>query len=1416
MLQNCRARVTRCSVALLAGLCTPLLATAGPSPVDRPQVEPEATEAKVVAQPSLSNVLRPADEDRAVSKKDVIDEHPDSLKARMTTAISAGVPVSRVAPPNDACADAIDVGMLPAVLLGDTTEATPDPEADAVGFCGTTPGAPGVWYTVMGTGNTITASLCSAVTAHDTKINIYCGDCVSGLICVAGNDDFCSLQSEISWCSEAGTTYYILVNGFGGQVGPFELSVTDDGLPCTGAVTCTIAEEACCFGDGSCLDLLAVDCTAQGGTPQGGGTDCATAVCPTAPQNDFCDQAIDVGPLPASLLGSTIGATPDDTVAPTCGTTVTAPGVWYLVTGTGNGLTASLCGGGTSYDSKISVYCGDCEVELFCVAGNDDFCSLQSEVSWCSAPGQIYYILVHGFSSAEGDFSLDVTDDGVACSTPPNCEPCQFACDPAFTPEGEATCMDEYVDVFNGGCNSIPPVFSDVDCSAGPVEICGTTGNFVFTDPVDGPLDSRDTDWYRFTLATEQLVTVTMEGGFNSSLVGIVNTNGIDDCSLVSEFLTSAVADECVVASVQALLGPGTWYVFASTADFVGVPCGSEYQLTITCEDPPAVACCFGDGTCLDLLPNDCAAQGGNPGALGSDCSTSICTTACCFADSSCQDLGVDDCVAAGGIVQGEGTTCADTACPPGNDVCATAFGPLMVPSSTIGTTIGATTDSDVESCVAVITSPGVWYTVIGTGNTMRASLCGGSIDVNDESKISVYCGDGCDSLFCVDGVTNSASDGCLSGPTEVFWCSDPGQEYFILVHGFGGNEFDFDLIIDDDNTPCGNPAPCAPLPPPANDLCVDAIGPLAIPSSTLGTTFGATVDSDVIECDEAIITSPGVWYTVVGNGNTITASICGGSVDVNDEAKISIYCGDCEGELFCAAGVTNFDADGCLTSPTEVSWCSAPGQEYKILVHGFGGNEFDFDLLLSDDATPCDNPPLCEPCTFACSNPNAIPEGEPTCGDEYNDMFNGGCNSDVPVFSDIFCGDVICGEAGTFLFTDPVDGVVQFRDTDWYKLVLTEPTQVTVSIEAGFDALLGIVDTGGVDDCLTVGGFLVSEVFDGCELGSISALLDAGTWYVFAAPAVFEGVACGTEYELSLECAAIGACCLPDPPTFRAPCLITTEADCVDNLKGIYLGDNSECGGFTYNAADCENGFEDISATGTNTFLGDEDSVLVPIGFNFGFYGADYAELYITDNGFVSFAPVPSLTFQNQDIPDPTEPNNLIAPLWNDFDPSGGGAIYYETLGTAPDRRFIVQWDQLPQFFDVDSNTFQCVLYESTGCVEFRYGLVTPEAFAGAYTIGVEDQPGFRASSVPGTAAIQGACIELCPEAGIDPCPKCIGDVDDDGDTDVFDYATLAVNFGQNVPPNTGGDLNGDGTVDIFDFMIIAADFGCGTVLLP
>lgn len=129
-------------------------------------------------------------------------------------------------------------------------------------------------------------------------------------------------------------------------------------------------------------------------------TSCSVA----APPNDLCSGAITIN-CGQTINASTVGASTD--AVPTCNTTLnTAPGVWYTFVGDGSLVTLSLCG--SAYDTKIGVFTGTCG-SFTCVVGNDDFCGLQSQVTFPSVNGTTYYVLVTGFSSATGNFTLTRT-----------------------------------------------------------------------------------------------------------------------------------------------------------------------------------------------------------------------------------------------------------------------------------------------------------------------------------------------------------------------------------------------------------------------------------------------------------------------------------------------------------------------------------------------------------------------------------------------------------------------------------------------------------------------------------------------------------------------------------------------------------------------------------------------------------------------------------------------------------------------------------------------------------------------------------------------------------------------------------------------------------------------------------------------
>jgi hypothetical protein len=174
-----------------------------------------------------------------------------------------------VVPDNDLCENAIPVAV-PSVTAGTTLGATIDYGYDCSPSGSIT--SPGVWYSVIGTGNMMMADLCNGATTWDTKMNVICTDC-DDFQCIEGNDDYCGLQSAVEWCSQYGAQYLILVHGYGGATGDFELTVSETGGACIPEVEC-VPIGGCCLLDGSCIITNELYCDFVGGWYLGDGSDC--------------------------------------------------------------------------------------------------------------------------------------------------------------------------------------------------------------------------------------------------------------------------------------------------------------------------------------------------------------------------------------------------------------------------------------------------------------------------------------------------------------------------------------------------------------------------------------------------------------------------------------------------------------------------------------------------------------------------------------------------------------------------------------------------------------------------------------------------------------------------------------------------------------------------------------------------------------------------------------------------------------------------------------------------------------------------------------------------------------------------------------------------------------------------------------
>jgi hypothetical protein len=159
-------------------------------------------------------------------------------------------------------------------------------------------------------------------------------------------------------------------------------------------------------------------------------------------------------------------------------------------------------------------------------------------------------------------------------------------------------------------------------------------------------------------------------------------------------------------------------------------------------------------------------------------------------------------------------------------------------------------------------------------------------------------------------------------------------------------------------------------------------------------------------------------------------------------------------------------------------------------------------------------------------------------------------------------------------------------------------------------------------------------------------------------------------------------------------------------------------------------------------TLSDDGTQTAIPIGFTFNYLGTTYTTVDACANGWISFNSAAANQWTNSNLFTTGTPNFTLAPWWDDMN-TGTGGLLYQTQGVVGSQTFTVQWnDVLSYNGSARTLNFQCILYEGTNVIEFRYG--TPGA--GAYSqsesasIGIEGAtggPGNFLDAVSGSAFI-------------------------------------------------------------------------------
>jgi len=150
------------------------------------------------------------------------------------------------------------------------------------------------------------------------------------------------------------------------------------------------------------------------------------------------------------------------------------------------------------------------------------------------------------------------------------------------------------------------------------------------------------------------------------------------------------------------------------------------------------------------------------------------------------------------------------------------------------------------------------------------------------------------------------------------------------------------------------------------------------------------------------------------------------------------------------------------------------------------------------------------------------------------------------------------------------------------------------------------------------------------------------------------------------------------------------------------------------------------VPGSPTNLTIDDRYSAVIPITFNFPFYGLNNTSLVVSTNGYISFDLSKTGLFSHygilnnggflsatsgtpENLPSVLYDRSLIFGPYHDLDPGVANSptkqIKYDVQGTAPNRKWIVSFYKVPLFLgacnSLIENTHQIILHESSGLIE-------------------------------------------------------------------------------------------------------------------
>ena len=212
---------------------------------------------------------------------------------------------------------------------------------------------------------------------------------------------------------------------------------------------------------------------------------------------------------------------------------------------------------------------GNC-LDYVLIAANTGAACTQVRATADVDPGT-YWLWVAPDLAANGDVICG--DNDYYYATVQCAPPCDVTCPPGAGNENEPTCMDDYVDVTNGGC--LPNgelALGTMSCDS---SMCGESGNFLTLG-----MPRRDADVFELLVPLSGPFEFSVEAEFPVQI--LLMDPGSGNCSDYS-ILAVGTAGPCEQASISGTISAGTYWLWIGMSDIAGWPCGVEWVASVEC-----------------------------------------------------------------------------------------------------------------------------------------------------------------------------------------------------------------------------------------------------------------------------------------------------------------------------------------------------------------------------------------------------------------------------------------------------------------------------------------------------------------------------------------------------------------------------------------------------------------------------------------------------------------------------------------------------------------------------------------------------------------------------------------------------------------------------------------------------------------